>query len=146
MLYEKAADIIITKKVRAADLYPDHGSAVFLFNISGRTVTGEKKEYNCRIAIDDSSETGSSSGAKDYVTGTVTLKGVREGVYTCREYDVLRFKPESITEISKGEKKGDTVVFTIDSTESCKATFTNRKKFWSDYSHNSIAVNRIGLR
>ena len=146
LLYEKAADIIITKKFRAADLYPDHGSAVFLFHISGRTVTGEKKEYNCWIAIDDSSETGSSSGAKDYVTGTVTLKGVREGVYTCREYDVLRFKPESITEISKGEKKGDTVVFTIDSTESCKATFTNRKKFWSDYSHNSIAVNRIGLR
>ena len=146
VLYEKAADIIITKRVRAADLYSDHGSAVFFFNISGETVAGEKKEYNCRIAIDDSSETGSSSGAKEYVTGTATLKGVTEGVYTCREYDVLRFKPESITDISQGEKKGDTVVFTIDSTESCQATFTNRKKFWSDYSHNSIAVNRIGLK
>ncbi|MGN0701731.1 MAG: isopeptide-forming domain-containing fimbrial protein [Lentihominibacter sp.] len=146
VLYEKAADIIITKKVKAKDLYPDHGRAVFLFNVSGETITGEKKEYNLQIAIDGGTEEDISSGGSEYVTGTATVKGVPEGIYTCSEYDVLRFEPESITGISQGERKGDTVVFTIDSNENCRATFTNRKKFWGDYSHTGLAVNRIGLK
>lgn len=142
--FEKEADIVITKKVKTEDIYGEHGDAVFLFNISGRTASGEKKEYNRAIIIDG--DTAEPETSREYVTGTVTLKGVAEGVYTCREHRLFRFETEDITDILGGKRQGDQVVFTIDSTRPCRATFINSKRLWSNYSDSSILVTGIGIK
>ncbi|MCQ2546501.1 MAG: hypothetical protein MJ161_03005 [Clostridia bacterium] len=133
--YEIEADIIISKRIRAADNYPEHGIPSFLFRLQGESLSGKQITLNGCVTI--------SPGETE---GTLRFRNVPEGEYRCIEYESLRFEPESITEVSGGRVSGNEVIFTIDSTDVRRASFMNRKKSWSDYSDSNVVINRIGIK
>lgn len=130
--YEREGDIAITKKLRAEDIYAEHGDTVFIFRLTGTSVSGEEKEYNRAVRMDDA-------------TKTVWFRNIPEGTYTCSEYETFRFLPDSITDVTGGTVSGDSVSFQVDGITACRATFSNIRKSWENYSDSSLAVNRLGL-
>lgn len=131
--YEKEGNIAITKVIRPEDIYSEHGDAVFMFRLSGTTVSGQKKEYNRAVMMDENIK-------------TVWFRNIPEGKYVCSEYETFRFGPGSITEVTGGVTEDNAVNFVLDGDETYRATFTNLRKSWGDYSDSSLCVNSLGPR
>lgn len=142
--YETEADITITKVIKAADIYTEHGAASFIFKLDGQTVTGWKRTFNGQVTITEGyAEDNMDSNGN--VKKTVTFHNVPEGEYTCSEYGTLRFKLYEIRDVSGGNASGKAVRFRIDDISPCRATFMNQKKDWNNYSDSSMVINRIGI-
>ncbi len=130
--FEKEGDLVITKKTDAENIYRDHGDAVFIFRLKGQTASGQEKVFNRALIMEGD-------------TGSVWFRNIPEGSYKCSEYETFRFRQDVISDITGGTAAGDTVDFTVDGSQVCRATFSNVRKNWDNYSDSSLAVNRLGF-
>lgn len=136
-------EIIVTKKIKEADITWAHGNPVFRFRITGRDQQGISHVYEDYVEFAPGTYNISGTDA----VMTCVFKGIQAGHYTISELPTLRYQFESITadteNVSISEKTG---IASIDSSQKRAAvTFRNKKTRYDRYSHTDVVRNTIPL-
>ena len=144
VIFPYKADITITKRIKTADLYWDHGQPSFIIRLTGKEKsTGEDVEYNRAVTFDRAflEEYGQD---KEFIERSVVFQGVVEGTYKCSECGSNRFTLDSITDVDGGTAQEDHATFTVSDSSKKSATFINVKNNWGDFSDSGIVINKLG--
>ena len=139
------SQVIATKKIKADDIWFDHGTPTFTFKLSGKTVTGEEKTYYRNVTFSEEyvKEHTDSDG---YVSLSATFNDIPVGTYTLSEETVARYTFDRIETESlvNGTISGETAVLTLTETKTkASATFVNKKYEWQDFSDTTTKTNTV---
>ena len=137
--------VIVHKKIKAEDLYYDHGIPTFTFVLSGTTVDGENKRYVQQVTFSEEYVKGNTND-EGYVTGTAVFTGLKSGTYSCMEKDVMRYELSSVQKISENctvSDDGKAAEFVLAGQDSGQALFINKKDDWSNFSDSAAITNII---
>lgn len=141
ILPRQPRDVTVEKRVRADEVYWNHGEPTFLFELEGVDETGKERAY-VRIAR---IEEGLPADASGNITATAVFQDVPAGVYTLRERDALRYRVTAIETSGEVGEDVASVVLDLAEDESPYAVFSNEKT--SNYGGSDVAsvVNSFTL-
>ena len=134
-------EIVVTKKIKEADITWAHGNPVFRFQIRGTDNRGIPHLYENYVEFEP--HTYQVNG-EDAVMSCM-FKGIPEGRYTVSELPTLRYQFESVSaetaNVSIAEKTG--IVSISAGNSSASVTFKNKKTRYDRYSHTDVIRNVI---
>lgn len=150
-------ELVITKKIREADITWAHGNPVFHFVAEGQDERGTRRKYEDYLCFAPGAYTVDADG---WATLSLTIKNVPAGCYQLYEKPSLRYfladaaaetKNVTVTRLSApayGRAPVDIAYATAvlsASARTAEAVFTNEKQRYDDYSHNSVVKNTVTI-
>lgn len=136
-------EIVVTKRIKEADITWAHGNPIFRFRVTGRDQKGLPHVYEQYVEFEPGKYTVSGEDAML----SCSFKGIQPGRYTVSELSTLRYQFESITanttNVSISDKTG---IVVIDHNQPKAAvTFKNKKTRYDHYSHTDVITNTISV-
>ena len=134
--------VVLTKRIKAADIVFDHGYPTFLFRLEGTDASGDSRVYYRAVTF--TPEYVESHTADDgYVSCTTVISGLVPGNYTATEEVTNRYALTSITQVTGGYGDGGKAVFDLNSAQQGSAVFTNDKYEQGGFSDASLVENIV---
>ena len=134
-------EIVVTKKIKEADITWAHGNPVFRFRVTGKDQKDIPHVYEQYVEFEPGKYTVSGEDA----VMSCSFKGIQAGRYTISELPTLRYQFESIaantTNVSISDKTGVAVI--DQSQKKAAVTFKNKKTRYDRYSHTDVITNTI---
>lgn len=136
-------EIVVTKKIKEADITWAHGNPVFRFRVTGKDQKGIPHVYEQYVEFEPGKYTVSGEDAMR----SCSFKGIQAGRYTISELPTLRYQFESIAANSENVSISDkTGIAVIDQNQKKAAvTFKNKKTRYDRYSHTNVLTNTISV-
>lgn len=119
-------DVVLTKRIKAADIVFDHGYPTFLFRLEGTDVFGNSR-ICYRAVVFTPEYVENHTDGEGFVSSSAVFSGLVPGAYTASEETTNRYALISITEVSGGLAQGEQVVFDLRTALQGTAVFTNDK-------------------
>lgn len=133
ILPRQPRDVTVEKRVRADEVYWNHGEPTFLFELEGVDETGKERAFVRLVRIEE----GLRADASGDIAATAVFQDVPAGVYTLRERDALRYRVAAIETSGEVGEDGASVSFDLAEDESPYAIFSNEKT--SNYGGSDVA-------
>ena len=134
-------EIVVTKKIKEADITWAHGNPVFRFQVRGTDNRGIPHLYENYVEFEPHTYQVNDEDA----VMSCMFKGIPEGRYTVSELPTLRYQFESVSaetaNVSIAEKTG--IVSISAGNSSASVTFKNKKTRYDRYSHTDVIRNVI---
>lgn len=136
-------EIIVTKRIKEADITWAHGNPVFRFQVTGKDQKGISHVYENYVEF----EPGNYKVTEEDAVLSCSFKGIQPGRYTISELPTLRYKFESVQANTENVSiSGKTGIANIDSQNKTAAvTFRNKKTRFDRYSHIDVIRNIIPI-
>lgn len=139
------SQVVATKKVLAKDLWFAHGNPSFIFKLTGKTVSGESKEYYKTVTFSES-YVEKHIDSDGYTSLSTVFTNIPVGDYRLSEEEVSRYDLEKIEKESlvNGTIEGKNVSIKLsEENPYAAATFINKKYEWNNYSDSHILNNSV---
>ncbi len=129
----------LTKEIDTADIVWAHGNPTFLFKVDGADLYGRPHTYYEAVEF---TEENVGAGEKSVLTADIR---VPSGHYTATEEKTMRYRLDSIRDITNGRLRGDEAVdFNLSRGVDGAAVFHNIKTTDEGLSHTMFVRNTIG--
>ena len=135
--------IILTKRIKAEDIYFDHGNPTFIFKVAGTDFKGTSYVYY-RVLEFTEGYVRQNTASDGYVSLSVTIEGLMAGQYTASEMETSRYALGQILGVSGGSIGASLVVFDLNTNAQGSAVFVNSKYENGYFSHCDMVENIIG--
>lgn len=146
--------IDVIKRIKASDINWANGDPTFIFSLSSTEGAANAAGYHAIVSF-SKEYVDANTGEDGYVEMLASFTDLYVGTYVLREKETLRYKLESITDVTDNgtvyfdttthSTYGDCVIFDLSADNYGKATFTNVKTNWADASHTFDVVNVITI-
>ena len=133
--------IIVTKKIKAADINFANGNPVFTFKCTGTDYEGAKHTYYQMVEI-----TQADVSSAEYVSVSCEFKDLKMGDYVVTEEKASRYKIEKVT-AEGGTVSGEKVTFDMTpANDTYTATYVNKKFEWQYFTDKTMKTNSIKVK
>lgn len=134
-------EIIVTKKIKEADIIWAHGNPVFRFRVTGKDQKGIMHVYENYVEF----EPGKYKVSGEDAVMSCCFKNIQSGRYTVSELSTLRYRFESIAADTENVTiSGKTGIAAVDCRQKkAGVTFRNKKTRYDRYSHTDVIRNII---
>lgn len=137
-----AKTIRLTKKINVSDINFANGDPTFLFKVEGTDIHGHSHTYYRIVKFNKDYVTGVNTDEEGYVSQSVTVSGLVEGIYTAMEEESSRYVLSGIESLTANAVvTGSKVSFDLRLENEGRAVFKNEKYEHQDYSDNQSAAN-----
>lgn len=126
-------EIKINKTVN--DWYESFGPSTFLFEISGKDVSGNDHTWVKSITLSDGN-----------LTGSTTLSGIPAGTYQVTERKVSRYTLVKVTGNTNATVTGMTATADLRTQTQAEVSFENHMKQYEKFTHTGNAANLVNAK
>ena len=140
--FEPYASVTITKQIKSREICFDHGDPIFLVELTGTDKYGEAVGRTASLHFTED-YVKDHTDRNGNVSLSVTFDRLLPGEYTASEIQGIRYRLAGITDIRKGERQEDKVLFRLSPGDEGACRFINRKADWGGLSDTAEAVNHV---
>lgn len=145
------AEVTVVKRIKSDDIVWAHGNPIFVYDLEGTDIEGEKHSYAC--AIEFTPEDKLNPDKEGYISLQYTFENVPIGNYEIFEnrtnrYELVKVTPntENVSIRENGGKVDPTADIVLTDVLKAKVTYTNDKTRFDDYSHTDLIRNVIPIK